>query len=235
MNARGARHGYCRGMDPILKADFPTHAPKRHGQGLPRCAPGFPLYDTGARPHMSYRLTRSAKKKTAMKGACNHPRLCAPSFSPQPAIRKANRRTRSVQPPRGYTPLHLRRNQRSRRRTTAQEAYNCPVVVRPLSFAATGGPTWGPRPTCHATGTPVTGCGKSHRRSRQCHVSSGPSRKTEKISFQNQCSDSRHPAHGPSVTLSTKVTGQSTLETGVAVSVTIGGPEVTASTGAQKQ
>jgi hypothetical protein len=105
------------------------------------------------------------------------------------------------------------------------------VVVRPLTFAATGGPTWGPRPTCHATGAPVTGCRKSHRRSRQCHVSSGPLRKAEKISFQNQCSDSRYPAHGPTVTLSTKVTGQSTVRTGVA----IGGPAVIASTGAQEQ
>ena len=34
-----------RGMNPFLKADFPARAPKRHGQGLPRCAPGFPSYD----------------------------------------------------------------------------------------------------------------------------------------------------------------------------------------------
>jgi hypothetical protein len=52
----------AREIDPFLKADFPTRAPKRHGQSLPRCAPGFPPYDTGARPHMSYRLTRSMKK-----------------------------------------------------------------------------------------------------------------------------------------------------------------------------
>jgi hypothetical protein len=38
----------ARGMDPFLKADFPTHAPKRHEQGLLRCAPGFPPYDMGA-------------------------------------------------------------------------------------------------------------------------------------------------------------------------------------------
>jgi hypothetical protein len=37
------------------------------------------------------------------------------------------------------------------------------------------------------------------------------------------------------VTLSTKVTGQSTVETGVAVSVTIGEPTVIASTGTQEQ
>jgi hypothetical protein len=151
----------AREIDPFLKADFPTRAPKRHGQSLPQRAPGFPPYDTEARPHMSYRLTQSTKK--------------------------ANHRTRSVQLPRGYaplhfrsnqrsgrrttaqgacncptvTPLHLRRNQRSKRQTATQEAYNRPAVVRPLSFAATGGPTWGPRPTCHATGAPVTGCGKT--------------------------------------------------------------------------
>jgi hypothetical protein len=78
-----------REINPFLKAEFPARAPKRHGQSLPRCAPGFPPYDTGARPHMSYRLTRSTKK--------------------------ANHRTRSMQPPRGYAPLHFRRNQRSGR------------------------------------------------------------------------------------------------------------------------
>jgi hypothetical protein len=106
-----------RGVNPFLKADFPARAPKRHGQGLPRCAPGFPSYDTGARPHMSYKLARSAKK--------------------------ANRRTRSMTPPRGSTPLHLRRNQQSRRRTAAQGARNRPAVVRPLGFAAANGPTSG--------------------------------------------------------------------------------------------
>ena len=79
----------ARGMDPFLEADFPTHAPKRRGQGLLRCAPEFPPYDMGARPHMSYRLTRSAKKE--------------------------NRHARSMQPPHGYVPLHFRRNQQSGR------------------------------------------------------------------------------------------------------------------------
>jgi hypothetical protein len=40
------------GMDPFIKVDFPTHSPL-----MPRCAPGFPPYDTGARSHVSYRLT----------------------------------------------------------------------------------------------------------------------------------------------------------------------------------
>ena len=203
MNARGARHGYCPGDGPLFKGGFPTHAPKRHEQGLLRCAPGFPLYDTGARPHMSYRLTQSAKKKTA------------------------------TQPPRGYVPLHFHRNQRSERQTAARGACNRPAVIRPFIFAETSGQEgepprrkrttapWlcapsaslqpavqhgGPGPHVMQPARRLLGAEKSHRRSRQYHVFSGPSRKTEKMSFQNQCSDSRHPAHGPTVTLSTKVT-----------------------------
>jgi hypothetical protein len=116
-----------RGMTPFLKADFPARALKHHGQGLPRCAPRFPSYDTGARPHMSYKLAQSAKK--------------------------ANCRTRSAQPPRGYTPFHLHRNQQSRRRTTAQEACNRPAVVLPFVFAATSGPTSGMGAQAHMSCT----------------------------------------------------------------------------------
>jgi hypothetical protein len=79
------------------------------------------------------------------------------------------------------------------------------------------------------------GAEKSHRRSRQYHVSSGSSQKTEEINFQNQCSDSRYPAHGPTKTLSAEVTGQSAAGTGMAVGVTMGGPAVIESMGAQGQ
>ena len=41
--------------------------------------------------------------------------------------------------------------------------------------------------------------------------------------------------NGPAVALSTKITGQSTVGIGVAVSMTIGGPTVIASKGAQEQ
>jgi hypothetical protein len=102
-----------RGMDPFLKADFPTRTSKHRGQSIHRCTPGFPPYDTGASPHMSYRLARSAKK--------------------------ANRHTRSIQLPRGYAPLHFRRNQRSGRRIAAQGARNRPAVMRPYIFAETSG------------------------------------------------------------------------------------------------
>jgi hypothetical protein len=126
-SGREARHGCYPRVNPFLKADFPARAPKRHGQGLPRCTPGFPSYDMGARPHMSYKLARSAKK--------------------------ANRRTGSVQPPYGYTPFHLRRNQRSRRRTAAQGACNSPAVARPLGFVATGDPASGMGAQAHMSYT----------------------------------------------------------------------------------
>jgi hypothetical protein len=153
----------ARGMNSFLKADFPARVLKRHGQGLPRRAPGFPFYDMGARPHMSYKLALSAKK--------------------------ANRRTGSMQLPCGYTPFHLHRSQRSRRRTAAQGACNRPAVIRPSIFTTTSGQggepphkehataprlrapsaflqpvvqplAWGPRPTCHTSGAPVPGCRK---------------------------------------------------------------------------
>jgi hypothetical protein len=174
-----------QGMTPFLKADFPARAPKRHGQGLPRCAPRFPSYDTGGRPHMSYKLARSAKKANRRTRSVQPPRGYTPfSSSSQPAVKKANRRTRSVQPPRGCAPLRLRCNQRSN--------------------------LWhgGPGPHVMHLARRFLGAEKSHRRSRQYHASSRPSQKTEKINFQNQCSDSRHPVHDPTKTLSTEVTGQ---------------------------
>jgi hypothetical protein len=76
---------------------------------------------------------------------------------------------------------------------------------------------------------------KSNCRSRQYHASSGPLQKTKKLNFQNQCSDSRHPAHGPTKPLSAEVTSQSAVGIGVAVGVTKGGPTVITPTGAQKQ
>jgi hypothetical protein len=143
------------------------------------------------------------------KERATSPRLCALSSSPNPTVEKSNRRTGSIQPPRGCAPHSVSLQ------PTVQHGGPGPHVMQPARR--------------------LLGAERWHRRSRQCHVSSGPSRKTEKISFQNQCGDSRHPAHGPTVTLSMKVTGQLTVGTGVAVGVTIGGPAVIASTGVQEQ
>jgi hypothetical protein len=100
-------------MDPFLKADFPTHAPKRRGQSLLRCAPGLPPYDTGARPHMSYRLTQSTKKENFRARSVQPPRGYAPLHLLKPTVEKANHRAGSVQSLRGCAPPQLRYNRRS--------------------------------------------------------------------------------------------------------------------------
>jgi hypothetical protein len=69
------------------------------------------------------------------------------------SAKKANRRTRGMLPPHGSVPLHLRRNQRSRRRTTAQGACYRPAVVRPHGFTTTSGPTSGMGAQAHMSCT----------------------------------------------------------------------------------
>jgi hypothetical protein len=140
-------------------------------------------------------------------------------------------------PPRSSTPLHLRRNQRSRRRTAAEEACNRPAVVRPLGFAAASGPTSGMGAQAHMSCTWRAGfCVQRSRTAARASTTPprGCHKKTEKLNFQ-KCSDSRHPAHGPAKTSSAEVTGQSAAGTGVAVGMTMGGPAVIASTGVQGQ
>jgi hypothetical protein len=81
----------------------------------------------------------------------------------------------------------------------------------------------------------LLGAEKSHRRSRQYRASTRPSQKAKKVNLQIQCSDSRHPARGPMKALSAEVTGQSAAGIGMVVGVTMGGPAVIASMGAQEQ
>ena len=129
----------ARGMNSFLKADFLARAPKRHGQGLPRCAPGFPFYDMGARPHMSYiwRWPEARRRRIVAQGACNRPAVTRPSTfaaasgqegkpphkkhatvlrifalppSPQPVVKEVKRHSRSMQPPRGCAPPELHCN-----------------------------------------------------------------------------------------------------------------------------
>jgi hypothetical protein len=150
--ARGARHAYCPGGRPLFKGRPPTRAPEASRvKSPPRHAPGISPYDTGGQaPHV---IKTNPKEERATA-----PRLRAPPFSGQPVVRKANRRGRGMQPPHDQAPLHLRRNQRSKRRTVARAACKHATTERPLSSATTGGPTQGPRPTRHVTGAPVTVC-----------------------------------------------------------------------------
>jgi hypothetical protein len=182
----------------------------------------------GARPHMSYKLTRR----------------------------------RSVQLPCGYAPLHFRGNQRSGRRTAVQGACNCPTVKRPFIFTVTSGQRGepsrkkrttvarlsapsaslqpavqlrGPGPHVMQPAHRLPSAKKPHRRLRQCHVFSGPSRESEKVNFSKPVQRLEAPPRmAQQVTLSTMVTGQSAMGIGVAVGMAIGGPTVIAATGAQE-
>jgi hypothetical protein len=119
-------------------------------------------------------------------------------------------RRRSVQLPCGYAPLHFRANQRSGRRTDVQGACNRPTAKRPLFFTVTSSqrgepprkkPTTiarlctpsaslqpavqlgGPGPHVMQPARRLPSAKKPHRRLRQCHVFSGPSRESEKVNF----------------------------------------------------
>jgi hypothetical protein len=115
----------ARGVDPFLKADLLTRTPKRHGQSLHRRAPGFPPYDTGAGSHTSCELTQNAKRQTAAREACNHTTVISiPSSSPKPAVERADRHARSMQPHHGCAPFRLRRIRRSSMEARAHVSCN---------------------------------------------------------------------------------------------------------------
>jgi hypothetical protein len=107
------------------------------------------------------------------KGACNRPAV-------KRSLIFAETSGRKVEPP-------------HEKRTTA------PRLCAPSASLQPAVQHGGPGPHVMQPAHRSLGAEKSHRHSRQCHDSSGPSRKTKKISFQNQCDDLRHPAHGPAV------------------------------------
>jgi hypothetical protein len=119
-------------------------------------------------------------------------------------------RRRSVQLPCCYAPLHFRGNQQPEKRTAAQGACNRPTVKCPIFFTVTSGqrgkpprkkrttvtrlcapstslqPTvqlGGPGPHVMQPARRLPSAKKPHRRLRQCHVFSGPSRESEKVKF----------------------------------------------------
>jgi hypothetical protein len=87
-------------------------------------------------------------------------------------------------------------------------------------------PAWGPRPTRHVTGAPVTTCEKLHRHLRQCRAFSTvePVQRLEAtLRMAQQCQPS------------TSVTGQSAAAEGATVDTARNGPTVMAAAGGRKQ
>jgi hypothetical protein len=117
--------------------------------------------------------TSGQEGEPSHKGACNRPAV-------KRSLIFAKTSGRKVEPPCG-------------KRTTA------PRLCAPSASLQLAVQHGGPGPHVMQPARWSLGAEKSPCHSRQCHDSSGPSRKTEKISFQNQCGDSRHPTHGPVV------------------------------------
>jgi hypothetical protein len=87
-------------------------------------------------------------------------------------------------------------------------------------------PTWGPRPTRHVTGAPVTTCGKLHRHLRQYRAFSTAEpvpRLEATLRMAQQCQPS------------TSVTGQSAAGEGATVNTAKSGSAVMAAAGGRKQ
>jgi hypothetical protein len=104
----------AQGVDPFLKADLLTRTPKRHGQSLHRCAPGFSPSNAGAESHTSCELTRNGRSQIVAHKACNCPVVISiPPSLPKPAVERADRRAGSMQSHHGCAPFRLHRIRRS--------------------------------------------------------------------------------------------------------------------------
>jgi hypothetical protein len=185
-----------RGMNPFLKADSPLALRSVTGKVSPDAHQGSHPMTRGPGLTCHTNWPEAQRRQTTTQGACNipavvrpfifaatngqegepphkeratAPRLCAPSSSPQPTVKRTNRRTRSVQSPRGCAPPRLRRNQRSN--------------------------LWheGPGPHVMHLARRFLRTEKSHHHSRQYHASSGPPQKTEKLNFKTNAATQGTP------------------------------------------
>jgi hypothetical protein len=119
--------------------------------------------------------------------------------------------------------LHFRPDQRVKGRTAMQAAWDC-TKGRTLSTSTR--PAWRPRPTRHATSSPVATCKKLHRHSRHYRASSTAEpvpRLEATLRMTQQCQ------------LGSSVTGQSAAGEGATVDTARNGPAVMAVAGGQKQ
>jgi hypothetical protein len=115
----------ARGIDPFLKADLLTRTPKRHGQSLHQCAPGFSPSDAGAGSHTSCELTRNRRIQIAAHEACNRPAVISiPLSSPKPAVERADHHAESMQLHHSCAPFQHRRIQRSSMEARAHMSCN---------------------------------------------------------------------------------------------------------------
>jgi hypothetical protein len=61
-----------------LKGERAPRVGEKQGMATTRCAPGFPSYDTGARPHMSYSWPKERRRRIDAQGACHRLAVVCP-------------------------------------------------------------------------------------------------------------------------------------------------------------
>jgi hypothetical protein len=163
---------------------------RRHGY-----RPGDRFLFKGGSPHSRPQASRAKSSPTCSRvlplrhGAGAHASLQADPERKKPKPPHAER----VTAPRLQALLHLRRNKRSKGRTTMQVACNRTAEAHPSGFAGYYRPARRPRPTRHVTDAPVTKCEKLHRHLHQYHASStvGPvSRLEATLHMSQQCRSS---------------------------------------------
>jgi hypothetical protein len=186
-----------KGVTPLLKATLPTCVLSCRGLSLHQHAPRSSPYDTGAGSHASCKMAQGRRSQTTTRGAHNCPAVTStPPLSPRPAGERADRHAGGMQPYQG--------------------GRNLSTPVRPA---------WGPRPTRHVTGVPVTTCEKLHRHLRQYHAFSTAEpvpRLEATLRMTQQCQPSA------------SITGQSAVGEGAMVNMAKSGPAVMAVAGGRK-
>jgi hypothetical protein len=188
-------------IDPFLKAYLPTHAPEAsRARSPPTCTKVPTLRHGGQAPHV---IQTDPKKERATA-----PQLCAPSFSGQPAVRKANRRTRGMQRPAVKRPFIFATTSGQKGELPRKKCTTAPRLCAPSASLQPAVQHEGPGPHVMQPARRLPGAEKPHRRLCQCHVFSGLSWKSEKISFLEPVqrleaphawpnSDIKYDGHGP--------------------------------------
>ena len=136
------RHGYRLGDRPLFKGGSPHSRPQAsRAKSSPTCSRVLPLRHGGWVPHV---------------------------MQAGPERKKPNRRTRSVQLPRGSKHSSILAETSGRK--GGPPCRWRATTPRGRTPSASSHPAWMPRPTRHVTGTPVTTCKKLHRHLHQCHA-----------------------------------------------------------------
>jgi hypothetical protein len=133
-----------KGITLLLKATLPTCVLSHRGLSLLQRAPRSSPYDAGAGSHTSCKQVQGRRSQSAARGARNCPAVTSISSTfAQTSERKGG-------PP-------------CKRHATAP---------RGRTLSTSTHPAWRPRPTCHATSSPVATCKELHRHSRHYRASS---------------------------------------------------------------